>query len=207
MTFEGIVARVEEYYAGKLREHGRTARGVDWNSQQSQALRFSQLLRICDGREPFSINDYGCGYGALVDYLIEQRFSFTYYGYDISSHMIDQARQAHGGRTQCAFTTDESSMSVADYSVASGVFNVRLETPEEEWIAYVRAILERLAALSRRGFAFNMLTRHSDVDRREARLFYADPVDTFEYCRSRFSRHVALLHDYPLYEFTILVRL
>ena len=52
-----------------------------------------------------------------------------------------------------------------------------------------------------------MLTRHSDVDRREARLFYADPVDTFEYCRNRFSRHVALLHDYPLYEFTILVRL
>ena len=25
-------------------------------------------------------------------------------------------------------------------------------------------------------------------------------------CQRRYSRHVALLHDYPLYEFTIIVR-
>jgi hypothetical protein len=37
-------------------------------------------------------------------------------------------------------------------------------------------------------------------------LFYADPLALFEHCRTRFSRRVALLHDYPLYEFTLLVR-
>jgi hypothetical protein len=37
-------------------------------------------------------------------------------------------------------------------------------------------------------------------------LFYADPAEVFEYCRKRYSRSVALLHDYPLYEFCILVR-
>jgi hypothetical protein len=40
-----------------------------------------------------------------------------------------------------------------------------------------------------------------------ADLYYADPLFFFEHCRQRFSRRVALLHDYPLYEFTILVRL
>jgi hypothetical protein len=29
----------------------------------------------------------------------------------------------------------------------------------------------------------------------------------FRYCMNRFSRAVALIHDYPLYEFTVLVRL
>jgi hypothetical protein len=63
-----------------------------------------------------------------------------------------------------------------------------------------------MAALSRRGFAFNMLTGYADADRMRPDLYYADPHAVFDRCR-RFSRRVALLHDYPLYEFTMLVRL
>jgi len=37
-------------------------------------------------------------------------------------------------------------------------------------------------------------------------LYYADPIFLFEHCRRTFSRFVSLIHDYPLYEFTILVR-
>jgi hypothetical protein len=37
-------------------------------------------------------------------------------------------------------------------------------------------------------------------------LYYADPLFFFDYCKTRFSRFVTLIHDYPLYEFTILVR-
>ena len=37
-------------------------------------------------------------------------------------------------------------------------------------------------------------------------LYYADPCRLFDHCKRRYSRHVALLHDYGLYEFTILVR-
>jgi hypothetical protein len=39
-----------------------------------------------------------------------------------------------------------------------------------------------------------------------ADLYYADPAQVFDYCKRRFSPNVALLHDYGLYEFTILVR-
>ena len=37
-------------------------------------------------------------------------------------------------------------------------------------------------------------------------LYYADPCELFDRCKRRYSRNVALLHDYDLYEFTILVR-
>ncbi|MBC7939785.1 MAG: class I SAM-dependent methyltransferase, partial [Chitinophagaceae bacterium] len=36
--------------------------------------------------------------------------------------------------------------------------------------------------------------------------YYPDPLDLFDVCKRRFSRNVALLHDYGLYAFTILVR-
>jgi len=37
-------------------------------------------------------------------------------------------------------------------------------------------------------------------------LYYADPRLYFDYCKRNFSRHVALLHDYGLWEFTVIVR-
>ena len=38
-------------------------------------------------------------------------------------------------------------------------------------------------------------------------LYYADPHALFERVYRRYSRHVALVHDYGLYEFTIRVSL
>ena len=44
------------------------------------------------------------------------------------------------------------------------------------------------------------------AERMKDYLFYADPGELFDHCKRRYSRWVALLHDYGLYEFTILVR-
>ncbi len=51
-----------------------------------------------------------------------------------------------------------------------------------------------------------MLTNCSDAHLMHDDLHYADPLETFERCKPRCSRHVALLHNYALYEFTVLVR-
>ena len=40
----------------------------------------------------------------------------------------------------------------------------------------------------------------------EYRLYYADPCALFDYCKRNFSRNVALLHDYKIYDFTLIVR-
>ena len=56
------------------------------------------------------------------------------------------------------------------------------------------------------GFAFNCLTSYSDAHKMRDYLYYADPCALFDLCKRRYSRYVALLHDYKLYEFTILVR-
>ncbi|RYZ15439.1 MAG: hypothetical protein EOO70_06815 [Myxococcaceae bacterium] len=61
-------------------------------------------------------------------------------------------------------------------------------------------------ASSRKGFAFNCLTSYSDPPFMRDYLHYADPCFYFDLCKRTYSRQVSLLHDYGLYEFTLLVR-
>jgi SAM-dependent methyltransferase len=208
MNRPDLLDKVRVYYDTALERHGATSRGVDWSSDESQRLRFDQLARIWEGDEcrPASLIDYGCGYGALVPYLRERNLAFEYTGFDISPAMIAKAGQLSPG-PGAGFVIDEALLKAADYVVASGIFNVKLDTPHEAWLEYVLETLERLAGLATTGFAFNVLSSYSDPERRRPDLFYADPRFLFDHCKRRFSKAVALLHDYPLYEFTLLVRM
>ena len=181
---------------------------MDWNSQESQELRFEQLLRVVDGAQrPFTLNDYGCGYGALVSHLTRRALDATYRGFDVSQAMLKHARREYEDAPRVTFVADEDGLQPADYTVASGVFNVKLDVSEEDWREYVLRTLERIARLSTRGFAFNMLTSYSDADKMRPDLYYGEPAFFFDHVKRRYARNVALLHDYGLYEFTIIARL
>jgi SAM-dependent methyltransferase len=197
---------VESYYSDKIEVHGPTAQGVDWNSPDSQRLRFVQLLKLVDRNQPFTINDYGCGYGALADYLRSEGYAFQYLGFDISRKMIAKANELHAAMQGVTLVGKERDLREADYTVASGIFNVKLKAATEAWEGYMLRTLERISSLSKRGFAFNVLTKYSDAEFQRPDLYYADPLFLFDHCKTKFSRFVSLLHDYPLYEFTILVR-
>ncbi len=201
-----IEHKVQEYYDEKLRAHGATARGVDWKSPESQELRFAQLAKLIDATGRFSINDYGCGYGALVDFLARSGYDFLYTGFDISTEMIAQAEALHAHTDEIRFISGRDQLAPGDYTVASGIFNVKLNTGDDAWKQYMLEILDTMNSLSRRGFAFNALTKYSDAEFMRSSLYYADPLFFFDYCKTKYSKFVTLLHDYPLYEFTILVR-
>ncbi len=202
-----IVNEVAAYYSEKIRAHGETARGVDWNGEESQFLRFEQLCKIfSDDVASFSLNDLGCGYGALLDYLQCKYTISTYLGIDVSQEMISSAERRHAIAPKARFITSAEPDQLADYGVASGIFNVRLGKTDAEWFSYLEATLDILDRTSSLGFAFNCLTSYSDEDKKRDYLYYADPCRLFDLCKRRYSRQVALLHDYGLYEFTTLVR-
>lgn len=201
-----LLATVSRYYTGRLHEHGPTARGVDWNSPQSQQTRFEQLLRVCEPDRCRILGDFGCGYGALYSHLQMAGSGLAYRGFDIAEAMIASARGVHGEGPDRRFGAHESILEDCDVVVASGVFNVKLATSIADWDKYLYETLDRLADLGPQGFAFNALTSYSDPERMRDTLYYADPCRLFDHCKRRYSRHVALLHDYGLWEFTILVR-
>ena len=201
-----LLADVANYYSEKISEHGDTARGVDWNAEESQILRFEQLLKLADTYQESSIIDLGCGYGALYDYLSIKTSNFTYVGYDISAAMISAAQLRSRNEKAAQFHIGSVPVTAADFAVASGIFNVRLGHSEEKWRQFLQSTLEVLDGSSRKGFAFNCLTSYADSEKKRDDLYYADPCALFDLCKKRYSRNVALLHDYSLYEFTILVK-
>lgn len=202
-----LLGEVASYYGRKLAEHGATARGVDWNGEAGQLARFAQLRKVIDPSvDHFSLNDLGCGYGALFEYLNVHHARCSYLGIDVSEEMISAARRRHAAAPAARFIASSKPDRVADYGVASGIFNVRQSRSNDEWLGYLHDVLDLLDRTSRYGFAFNCLTSYSDEDRKRDDLYYADPCRIFDLCKRRYSREVALLHDYGLFEFTVLVR-
>lgn len=200
-----MLSDVAEYFSGKLIEHGQSARGVDWNGEESQFNRFSQISRIIR-EDGFSINDVGCGYGALIDHLSKSYSDFSYFGNDISAPMIQAGNARYVGQANRNFLVGEKPLGIADYSVASGIFNARLKFSDDDWQRYIEQTVDVLHETSSKGFSFNCLTTYSDAEKMRPDLYYSDPCYWFDRCKKRYSRQVALLHDYGLYEFTILVR-
>ena len=208
MTLDETQKKLNEYFTEKLETFGATAKGVDYNGEEARLTRFAELVKIINPAKPFSVIDYGCGYGAMFEYLYAKDWDFDYYGVDLIEKMILAGREKYKDFFNAHFTADEKELPVADYLVAAGIFNIKLESPYDEWQDFVCNTLLRMNTLCSKGFSFNMLTKYSDADRMAERpdLFYGDPLFFFDFCKRNFSRNVALLHDYGLYDFTILVR-
>ncbi len=200
-----LIRHIDDYYTQKLKEFGATAKGVDWNSDESQHLRFDKLLSVIEPSNSFSVLDYGCGFGSMFNYMKGKFGKFDYTGYDISAAMISEAKKLIHD-TNAVWVSELSKGKKFDYVIASGIFNVRLQQTDDEWQAYMQQTVDQLHEISERGFSFNVLSSYSDVDKRRGYLYYADPLYWFDYCKRRHSYKVALLHDYPLYEFTLHVK-
>lgn len=208
MSLEQTQKKLNEYFTEKLDAFGATPKGVDYNGPEAQERRFEQLAKVIQPLLPFTVIDYGSGYGAMFDFLQKKNWTFEYYGVDLIEKMAIAGRETHKDFPNAHFTTDEREVPSADYLLAGAIFNIKLDTSYEDWHNFVCETLKRMDSLCSKGFSFNMLTKYSDEDRMAQRpdLFFGDPLFFFDFCKRNFSRNVALLHDYGLYDFTILVR-
>jgi SAM-dependent methyltransferase len=198
---------LQQFFDHKIREHGTSARGVDWKNEEAQFLRFEQLMKVVrDRSERFSIIDYGCGYGALIDYLDAAGFLYDYIGYDFTPAVIEAAQEKYGRLPNVRFTTELAALQPADYVVSSGVMNMKINASDEEWEAHVRQVIDTQWRLCTRAIAFNCLTSYSDPEYMRPDLYYGSPLAYFDHCKRHLSRNVALLHDYGTYDWTMIVR-
>ena len=199
---------IERYYSGKVLAHGATALGADWTCQPTQELRFVQLLKLCDFRQPFSLNDVGCGYGALLAFLAKRHRSaeVDYLGTDLSQAMIDQAQPSQCPSMRSQFLVTGGIPRVADYSVASGIFNVKLAQPAARWDLFIKKTLDEMNAASRLGFAVNFLAPLEPDMHVIPELYRTSPDVWVRYCERQFSATAELVSGYGMREFTLLVR-
>ena len=205
-----VHAGIESYYTEKVLTYGPTHAGVDWRSAAGQELRFAQLLTLCDFSRPFSLNDLGCGYAALWGYLANHHAvnDIDYLGIDLSHQMIERAQRLwppSPGRLN--YVIGHASPRVGDYSVASGIFNVKLDQPLERWERFVARTLIGLRATSRLGFAVNFVAADTSLPPPPDGLYCASAEPWIAFCQRRLGASVELRDGYGLHEFTLVARL
>jgi SAM-dependent methyltransferase len=206
-AMDAVRVPVAEYYSAKIARHGAKPRGVDWLCQPAQELRFVQLLRFCDLNCRFSLDDLGCGYGALVTYVerIHPGAMVDYLGIDLSSAMIREARCLHPESSTRRFMVGHASPRVADFAVASGIMNVKLHNTDEVWEEFVAATLCDMWRSTRQGFAINFMAE-APAEMIHPQLYRTHPERWVAYCVFSLGCSVEVLTGYGLREFTLIAR-
>ena len=205
MTVNKTIKRVRDLYSKNLKKHGVSSKSVGWPNSSDHKLRFEKLFTNVNLNNISSLNDLGAGYGSALDYILSQNYKLkTYYAYDISAEMLECIDLVKYPDIDIQKIQEPKTETEADFTIASGIFNVKFSENDEAWMQYILKTLENMNHFSKYGFSFNVLTSY--VDFKRDHLYYADPCFFFDYCKKNFSRWVSLYHDYPLWEWTIVVR-
>lgn len=208
LVLDQIASDIADYYTDTLKQHGATPRGVDWSCRPTQELRFVQLMRLCQLDDAIALNDVGCGYGALREFLNRRHRGtrIDYYGVDMAAGMVEAARLRCRHLPHTRFDTASAALRLADYSVASGIFNIKLHHSETAWEAWVAHNLQALHSASRIGFAVNFLSPPPS-GKCSLQALYRPPVEYWtSYCERALQAEVELVSGYGMREYTLLVR-
>jgi len=202
-----ILEFVQRVYSYRINEYGPVANGVFWRDEDGQILRLELLLQAVtpeDLNGPITVNDLGCGYGALFDLLADERMleGGHYYGYDIAPDMIAQAQARHAD-PRANFILSPVATEAADYSFVSGTYNMSMGANTALWTHYVKTSLDMLWKKTNKIMAFNMLDSHAPNKLDD--LYYADRRTILEHALT-LSPEVEVIDDYPLDEFTVIVK-
>ncbi|EQB39150.1 hypothetical protein M947_08295 [Sulfurimonas hongkongensis] len=141
----------ERFYTSAIELHGVSAKGVNWNSSDSQNLRFKIILELLPSNlDGFSLADAGCGFGDFYLYAKKEgRLPKKYIAIDSIKEMVKITKE----RTQTkAILADicKDSLPSASYYICSGAMNT-LELFE------THLFIQNCYASSEIGFIFNIL--------------------------------------------------
>jgi SAM-dependent methyltransferase len=186
------------WYEDKVRQFGFDHRGLGFRNRSSQEKRFEALLALGDfhGRR---LLDVGCGFGDLLEFLMQRGIRPVYTGLDVCEPMIQRCQERFQGDVAhfvCADVLDYRPEETYDYVVASGIFGLDAEGARER----IRPTLERVFAWSRIGTALNFLSANypHPVDGR----IYVEPGKALEAALS-LTPAVRLDHTYLPNDFTL----
>lgn len=198
---------VSRVYGYRINEYGPVANGVFWKDADQQMLRLELLLQAVEQEDlkgPITVNDLGCGYGALFDLLVGEPMlqGGKYFGYDITADMVATAKAQHTD-PRATFIVSPVATEVADYSFVSGTYNMSMGADQALWTHYIKTSIEQLWKKTAKVLAYNLLDVSSEHQLDD--LYYADRRTFLEHALT-LSPEVEIIDDYPLDEFTIIIK-
>lgn len=189
-------ARIADYYGALIRKYGHDPRACDYGRSESQQVKFRVLAEVMTLTN-CNVLDVGCGFADFATYLQSRFAGLHYSGIDLCPDMVREAKRSHPDLDlRVANIAEISEDRTYDVVMANGIFYL---LGEQAW-PLMQRIIERMFALASKSVALNSLsTWAKDQERGE---FYADPLQTLDFCR-QLTPWVVLRHDYHPRDFTV----
>jgi hypothetical protein len=188
-----------------IRAFGTHHKALAWYDAERMLRRFqifAGLIAAIPEERPITVNDHGCGYGALFeafrDYPAMKHGH--YHGTDISAEMVKAAAK-HIRDPRASFEVSHVATRSADYSFVSGTYNMKMFASEAEWVEMVKENLRDLWSKTKVALGFNMLSTTSPY--RESTLCYFDLDDILGFCRRELTANVRTTDRLEPNEFVI----
>lgn len=145
-----------QFYKRVIKRYGISARGVHWNCEETQYLRFKILTEfIEDEIKDCQIVDAGCGFGEYYNYLFDKDLKpKNYLGIDCEEEMINEAVKRFLDTKFVLKNILEDKLPSTDYYICSGAMNT---LNEDEVLTFIK----RSYKASKKGFVFNFLKEDS----------------------------------------------
>jgi SAM-dependent methyltransferase len=200
-----------KHYEACLEKFGDNHRGVDWPKEMDAHRRYEVMLGLIppiDFRSPISILDFGCGTSHLYEHLLKtpQRSTHvTYVGVDISEKFIEVSKKKFPQNQYFSIDLMKEQIPVDgwDYCILNGVFTEKLGMTFDQMLDFTQEILKKIYQKTRKGLAFNVMSKVVDWERDD--LFHLSFDQLSQFIKKELSRNFVIRQDYGLYEYTTYV--
>ena len=205
---QSLLDPVAKTFSLGIKAFGAHHKALAWYDAERMQRRFdifAGLIMDVPEERRISINDHGCGYGAMFDSFrdLPSMRQGHYYGYDISPEMIEAARRRIQD-PRAEFIVSHVATEEADYSFVSGTWNMKMWASDSDWRNFVYENLRQLWSKTRVALGFNMLSINNPF--REDTLYYADPTHMLAFCRDALTPHVRTVDRLEPREFVVFLR-
>lgn len=184
------------FYNSAYKKHGISARGLNWNSEQSQKIRFEVICEFL-ANEFFTckVVDAGCGFGDLYLYMEENNFvPKEYIGIDCMQNSIQIAQKRY---PKVCFTCKDilkDDLPYSDWYIASGSLNILGSF--DTWY-----FLERMLLHCEKGIVFNIL----EGNKQNENFNYQQKEDIINFAKKK-GLKIRLRNDYLANDITVELR-
>ena len=195
--------KIADYYNKAFNKHGETPEGLAWDNQINLNKRYEVMFDIIKHYNS-TILDFGCGYGGLYEWILNNKKSVEYTGLDINKEVLKIAEEKYPKTTWINSDIHKNLFDLNfDYIVCNGTFTVKDTLTQEEMTNFMCDTLEKLWTKTNKGIAFNVMSKLVDWERDD--LFHVSIDQLGQWLVDNLSRNFVIKNDYGLYEYTVYV--
>lgn len=168
-----------DFYNSAYRKYGLSARGLNWNSEQTQKIRFKIITHFLkDEIFTCKVVDAGCGFADLFFYWRDNGKKVkSYIGIDSFEKFVTISKKRLKKHPECSFTCKDilkDELPYADWYIASGSLNIL--SSFDTWL-----FLEKMLMYSKKGIVFNIL----EGDKKSENFNYQKREDIINFAQSK----------------------